>query len=130
MDQYTDWFKWVHDARNIRKKVVSGDLPEGGINYWEFYKTDHNLAEGLGMNVYRLGIEWSRIFPSSTAGVNVDVDVASDGIARVNIDQDDVQRLESLADGDALNHYETVINDLRDRGFKVIVCLNHFTLPL
>ncbi len=131
LDPNTDWFKWVHDAENIRKKVVSSDLPEDGINYWELYRADHDLAKGLGMNAYRLGIEWSRIFPESTAGIDVDVEKASDGgVARVNLDQGDIQKLKSLANNEALKHYESVIDDLRDKGFKVIVCLNHFTLPL
>ncbi|MDH5362929.1 MAG: beta-galactosidase BgaS [Aigarchaeota archaeon] len=131
LDPNTDWFKWVHDTQNIQKKVVSGDLPESGVNYWELYEADHDLAKGLGMNAYRLGIEWSRIFPENTAGVEVDVDIASDGgVARVDLDQDDLQRLESLANAEALGHYEMVIEDLRDKGLKVIVCLNHFTLPL
>ena len=131
LDPNTDWFKWVHDAHNIQKKVVSGDLPENGVNYWEFYKADHDLAKDLGMNAYRLGIEWSRIFPRNTSDVEVDVDIASDsGVAHVDLDEGDLQKLESIANAEALSHYEMVIDDLREKAFKVIVCLNHFTLPL
>lgn len=131
LDPNTDWFKWVHDPQNIQRKVVSGDLPEDGVNYWELYKSDHDLAKNLGMNAYRLGIEWSRIFPTSTRGIEVNVDMSSDGgVARIDMDRGDLLRLESLANPDALSHYEIVIDDLREKGFKVIVCLNHFTLPL
>lgn len=131
LDPNTDWFKWVHDAENIRKRVVSGDFPEDGINYWELYNSDHDLAKGLGMNAFRLGIEWSRIFPASTTGFDVDVEIASDGgVARVDLDLSDLQKLESLANVEALKHYELIIDDLREKGLKVIVCLNHFTLPL
>ncbi|MEM3623453.1 MAG: glycoside hydrolase family 1 protein, partial [Candidatus Bathyarchaeia archaeon] len=28
LDPNTDWYAWVHDAQNIRKGLVSGDLPE------------------------------------------------------------------------------------------------------
>jgi beta-galactosidase len=27
VDSGSDWYLWVHDASNIRKGVVSGDLP-------------------------------------------------------------------------------------------------------
>ena len=28
LDSNTDWYQWVHDAENIRKGFVSGDLPD------------------------------------------------------------------------------------------------------
>jgi len=131
VDANTDWFVWVHDAENIRRGIVSGDLPENGIDYWHFYAKDHELAKKLGLNAYRIGIEWSRIFPESTAAVQVGVERASDGnISRVDVDEKALEELEKLADKEALNHYRLVIEDLRAKGFKVFVCLNHFTLPL
>lgn len=131
IDPNTDWFKWVHDAENIRSGTVSGDLPENGVNYWELYRADHDLARGLGMNAYRLGVEWSRIFPKSTSEARAGVETASDGrISRIDLDEKNLEKLESLADMDALKHYEKMIDSLREKGFKVIICLNHFTLPL
>lgn len=131
LDPNTDWFKWVHDSKNIEMKVVSGDLPEEGVNYWELYKKDHDIAKNLGMNAFRIGVEWSRIFPKSTAGVEVGVEVADDGgIARVDMDHADIEKLETLASRDSLVHYRSIIEDLIEKGFRVIVCLNHFTLPL
>ncbi|MGC8831901.1 MAG: beta-galactosidase BgaS [Thermoproteota archaeon] len=131
VDPNTDWFKWVHDARNIRNRTVSGDLPENGVNYWELYKVDHDLARGLGMNAYRLGVEWSRIFPKNTSMVEAGVETDSDGrVSRIELDEKSLEKLESLADMNALKHYEKMVDDLRDKGFKVIICLNHFTLPL
>jgi beta-galactosidase len=131
IDPNTDWFKWVHDSRNIANKIVSGDLPENGVDYWDLYNVDHDLARGMGVNAYRLGVEWSRIFPKSTSQVKVGVETASDGgISRIDIDVGDLEKLEMLADINALEHYSEIINDLRNKNFKVIVCLNHFTLPL
>ncbi|MEM2821035.1 MAG: glycoside hydrolase family 1 protein, partial [Thermoproteota archaeon] len=49
IDPNTDWFKWVHDPKNISNKVVSGDFPENGVNYWDLYNFDHDLAKGMGM---------------------------------------------------------------------------------
>lgn len=131
IDPNTDWFKWVHDPKNISNKVVSGDFPENGVNYWDLYNFDHDLARGMGMNAYRLGVEWSRIFPKSTLSVEVGVEAAADGgISKVNIDSGDLEKLEALANIDALKHYSKIIDDLKNKNFKVIVCLNHFTLPL
>jgi beta-galactosidase len=131
VDANTDWFKWVHDAGNIQRKLVSGDFPEDGINYWETYRSDHDLAKSLGMNAYRIGVEWSRVFPKTTASVDVGVETEADGtISRVDMDDSDLLRLKAIADAESLRHYRDVVDDLRSKGFKVIVCLNHFSLPL
>ncbi len=88
-------------------------------------------AKELGFNAFRIGVEWSRIFPKSTTSIEVGVERASDGnIADININEGTLQRLEKVADNKALDHYRDIIGDLRQKGFKVFVCLNHFTLPL
>lgn len=130
IDPLTDWFRWVHDEENIRKGVVSGDLPEHGINYWELFREDHARAEALGLNAYRLNVEWSRVFPRPTYRVEIGVE-ERDGLAvGLDISHDDVERLDKLANHEAVKHYREVIEDLRARGFKVILNLVHFTLPL
>ena len=131
IDPNTDWYVWVHDSKNIRKGIVSGDLPEKGVDYWTLYKQDHVIAKQLGLNAYRIGVEWSRIFPTSTSAVEVQVEKASDGnIAKIDVDQSALESLEKLANQDALSHYRDVIEDLQTNGFEVFLCLNHFTLPL
>jgi beta-galactosidase len=131
IDPNTDWYVWVHDSSNMQKGIVSGDLPEKGVNYWELYKQDHTIAKKLGLNAYRIGIEWSRIFPTSTSTVEVGVKRASDGnIAKIEVDESALENLEKIADKDAVSHYRNVIEDLRANKFEVFVCLNHFTLPL
>jgi beta-galactosidase len=131
IDPNTDWYVWAHDPSNIRKGIVSGDLPERGINYWNLYKQDHATAKSLGLNAYRIGIEWSRIFPESTSGIEVGVERASDGnIAKIDVDESALENLEKVADRAAVSHYRDVIEDLRISDFQVFVCLNHFTLPL
>jgi len=131
IDSNTDWYVWVHDPVNIQRSTVSGDLPENGVDYWSMYKSDHRIAKRLGLNAYRIGIEWSRIFPKDTSMIKVGVENASDGnIAKIEIDDYALESLEEAASKDALNHYRDVIEDLRTKEFKVFVCLNHFTLPL
>jgi beta-galactosidase len=131
VDANTDWFVWVYDAENIRRGLVSGDLPENGVDYWSLYNKDHEAARKLGLNAYRIGVEWSRVFPKSTSAVEVGVERASDGnISKIEVESKALEMLEEMADKEALNHYRAVIADLRERDFKVFVCLNHFTLPL
>jgi beta-galactosidase len=131
VDAGSDWYLWVHDKTNIQKGVVSGDLPENGVNYWNLYEKDHRIARRLGLNAYRIGVEWSRIFPQSTAAIKLEFEKASDGsFARVEVNDAALQRLDEAADKAAVNHYRAVIEDLRDNGIRVFVCLNHFTLPL
>jgi beta-galactosidase len=131
IDPNTDWYAWVHDHINIQKGIVSGDLPENGVNNWDLYKNDHRIAKRLGLNAYRIGIEWSRIFPKSTSLIEVGVEKASDGnIVDIEVDNHTLESLDEEASKDALSHYREVIQDLRDKNFKVFLCLNHFTLPL
>jgi len=131
IDPNTDWYAWVHDPSNIQKGIVSGDLPERGINCWELYKQDHTIAKKLGLNAYRIGIEWSRVFPTNTSLVEVGVEKASDGnISKIDVEESALEDLEKVADKHAVGHYQDVIEDLRANNFEVFVCLNHFTLPL
>jgi len=131
IDPNTDWYVWVHDSSNIRKGIVSGDLPERGVDYWSLYKQDHAIAKQLGLNAYRIGVEWSRVFPTSTFAVKVPVEKASNGdISKIDIDESALKGLETIANQDAVRHYRDVIEDLQDNGFEVFLCLNHFTLPL
>jgi beta-galactosidase len=131
IDPNTDWYVWTHDASNIRKGIVSGDLPEKSVDYWSLYKQDHAIAKQLGLNAYRIGVEWSRIFPKSTSTVTVPIEKASNGdITKIEVDQSALEKLDALANQDALRHYQEVIEDLQTNGFEVFVCLNHFTLPL
>lgn len=131
IDPNTDWYVWVHDTNNIQRGIVSGDLPENGVNYWNLYNKDHDIAKKLGLNAYRIGIEWSRIFQESTSNIEVGVQRASDkNIAKIDVNDDALENLEKIANKDAVSHYRAVIEDLRVNDFEVFVCLNHFTLPL
>lgn len=131
IDANTDWYAWIHDPFNIKKGIGKGDVPENGIDYWNNYKEDHENAQNLGLNAYRIGIEWSRIFLKSTFPVRADVERDTDNlITKIEIDEAVIEKLHEKAENNALLHYRTIINDLRSRGFKVLLCLNHFTLPL
>ena len=71
-DDNSDWWVWVRDPANVMAHRVSGDLPENGPGFYALYAHDARLARGkLHGNALRLSIEWSRIFPTSTAGVDI-----------------------------------------------------------
>jgi beta-galactosidase len=120
-DEGTDWWVWVRDPANLAADRVSGDLPEAGPGFWNLYKRDAKLVRGqLAGNAFRMGIEWSRIFPMSTAGVDASGGITADVLAA----------LDGLADQDAVAHYRAVFTALRKRHLRPLVTLNHFTLPL
>ncbi len=110
-DKNTDWYVWSTDEMNAFKGLVSGDSPENGPNYWGNYEKFHRLAEDAGMSAFRIGLEWSRLFPEETFSASF-------------------SELNGLADEEAVNHYRKILRDLKERGITVMVDLNHFTLPL
>lgn len=130
VDPNTDWWVWVHDPNNIISGIVSGHLPEEGPGYLTLYKADHDIAEKLGADTLRLGIEWSRIFPESTKQVQVSVERDEEGvITRVEVSESALNSLRELANKNAIETYKKLFKDWSDRGKKLILNLNHFTLP-
>ncbi|UNQ73328.1 beta-galactosidase BgaS [Infirmifilum sp. NZ] len=131
IDPNTDWWAWVRDPKNIFEGLVSGDLPEDGVDYAEYYPKDHELARSLSLDVYRVTVEWSRIFPYPTSLVEVDVERDGLGFIKdVRISEETLRHLDRIASKRYVSFYRELIADLRKRGFKVIVNLNHFTLPI
>src|SRR5215471_11157373 len=70
---------------------------------WEpyYHQNDFELATKLGMNAFRIGIEWARIEPEK--------------------DQWDKQ---------AIDHYRQMVRSTVERGLTPVITLNHLTLPL
>lgn len=75
----------------------SGDAVDG----WARYAEDADLAADLGLDIYRLSIEWSR-----------------------------VEQSRGVWDEAAWQHYSDVIDSLRSRGLEPSVTLHHFTEPI
>jgi len=78
--------------------------PAGGaVKTWhpEYYVQDFGLAKGLGLNSFRISLEWARIEPEKDSW-----------------------------DQEAIDHYKEMISAMRDRGLTPIVTLNHSSLPL
>ncbi|MCT7657565.1 family 1 glycosylhydrolase [Mycobacterium deserti] len=122
VDPNSDWYKWVHDPINQLLGLTKG-VPENGPGAYVNYDEDARLArDELEMNSFRMGIEWSRIFPKSTASV----DISDDGGA---ITEADLEALDALADQEEVEHYRDVLASLRAHGLEPMVTVTHFSLP-
>ncbi len=122
VDPNSDWYKWVHDPINQLLGLTHG-VPENGPGTYVEFDHDAYLAETeLGMNTFRMSIEWSRIFPNSTASV----DISDEG---GTVSQADLDALNALADQDEVEHYREVFASLRAHHLEPLITINHFTLP-
>jgi len=70
-------------------------------HHYTLYREDLSLLKDLGVNAYRFSLEWSRIQPREDAW-----------------------------DEHAVEHYQEIIEILRDNGIEPVVTLHHFTHPL
>ncbi len=70
-------------------------------NQYNLFEDDFQLLASLGHNTHRLSIEWARIEPEE-----------GDFIAS------------------EIEHYKKILSSLKDKKIKIMLTLNHFTLPL
>ena len=121
LDINSDWWQWTHDPVNNLLLGWKGAVPEDGPGAYTQYLNDIALArDGVGADTFRMSIEWSRIFPNSTAGVDV-----SGGFTDATMAQ-----LDALANQDEVSHYRDVLTAMNAAGLDPMVTINHFTLPL
>jgi beta-glucosidase len=81
----------------------SGKLPVSGTacDHYNRYEEDFQIAKDIGLNAFRISIEWSRIEPA-----------------------------ENQWDKTAIEHYRKVLKKMKELGLVRNVTLHHFTLPL
>jgi beta-glucosidase/6-phospho-beta-glucosidase/beta-galactosidase len=119
-DEASDWYTWAHDAGNIADGTVSGDVPENGPGHWARFRRDLKLAaKRLHNNAFRFSVEWSRIFPHSTEGIDVGE----------RIGERDLERLDRRANRRAVRHYRKVLKAAAKQGITPFVTLHHWTIP-
>lgn len=122
VDPNSDWYKWVHDPINQLLRITNG-VPENGPGTYVAYDSDALLVRNdLGMNTFRMSVEWSRIFPNSTAAVDITDEGGTVSLA-------DLEALDALANDAEVAHYRAVFASLRAHGLEPFVTVNHFTLP-
>ncbi len=128
----TDWWAWVHDEANVTAGRVSGDTPLDGPGFWERYDQDLTLAsEGLRNNSIRLAVDWGRVFPEPTTVVEVDVKRDRRGnVWRVALEEEDLDNLDRLSDGDAVDRYREMLESAHGHGLTPMLTLYHWPIPL
>jgi beta-glucosidase len=89
----SDWWYW-------EKK---GKVPESGIatDHYHRYEEDFKIAKDIGLNAFRISIEWARIEPA-----------------------------EGQFETKEVEHYLKVLKKMKELGLTRMVTLWHFTLPM
>jgi beta-glucosidase len=92
----TDWWRFERSEGTTAIEVC-GDACDS----WNRYEEDLDILASLGLNAFRLSIEWARVEP-----------------------------VRGTFSSEALEHYRAVLTACRARGIVPVVTLHHFTLPL
>ncbi|CDO98731.1 unnamed protein product [Coffea canephora] len=80
--------------------------PEERLRFWSDPDTELKLAKDTGVQVFRMGIDWTRIMP-----------------------EEPVTGLKETVNYAALERYRWIINRVRSYGMKVMLTLFHHSLP-
>ena len=114
-DRASDWFQWITTPRIVNNPVLfmSKDPPRAAPGFFELYEADlDRAAYELHNGSLRLSLEWSRIFPRETFGL------------------EGYDALRSAASAEGLAYYHRVLAAMRARGLTPLVTLSHYSLPL
>lgn len=95
-DENNNWARFAREG-----KVDDGTSPVRACDHYNRWREDIDLMAEMGMQIYRFGIEWSRIEP-------VRGDFRPDVLA----------------------HYREEIEYMREKGIKPLLTLHHFNNPL
>ena len=95
-DENNNWARFAKEG-----KVYDGTSPVRAADHYVRWREDIDLMAEMGLKVYRLGIEWSRIEPERNS-----------------------------FSGEALARYREEIEYMVERGIKPLLTLHHFTNPL
>ena len=95
-DRNNSWFAWAL----LPGHVADGSNPVRATDHWTRWREDTELMAELGLQVYRMGVEWSRVEP----------------------------RMGEF-DHTVLDRYREELQALRDNGIEPLVTLHHFANP-
>lgn len=93
---------WLPDYEDLKVQIADPNnyISGKGVDHYNRYIEDFDLAKKLQMNSLRFGIEWARINPS-----------------------------EGVWDKEAIAHYHRYIDELHARGIEPIMNIWHWTMP-
>ncbi len=113
-DRASDWYQWVTDEELIADggNHLSGDPMSQAPGHYELYDQDLQLAEDMGLTLFRFSFEWSRLFPDSAEQATT------------------VEELAALVDAEQLAWYHDYLDAMAVHGLQPVATINHYTLPL
>ncbi len=88
---------------------LSGRVEPSGpaVRFWEDPDTHIELVRGMGLDSFRISIEWARVFPSRAPGMHGPPE----------------------PDETAVRRYAEIIESIYEAGLGPLITLNHFTYP-
>ncbi len=92
----SNWNDWYAQG-----KIKDDTDPATGNDHWVKWREDTELLAQMGIQVYRLGIEWARIFPE-----------------------------EGKIDESAIAQYRQELELLKEKGIRPLLTIHHFTNPM
>ena len=95
-DENNNWARFAREG-----KVKDGTTPVRAADHYVRFREDIDLMAEMGMQIYRFGIEWSRIEPKRG-------EYSSEAIA----------------------HYRELIEYMVEKGIRPLLTIHHFTNPL
>ncbi len=95
-DKNNNWYRFAEEG-----KVEDKTSPYRADDHYERWREDIDIMTDMGLQIYRFGVEWSRIEPN-----------------------------QGEFDKNALAHYREEIEYMREKGIKPMLTLHHFTNPL
>jgi len=95
-DRNNSWFDW-----SLKGKILDKSSPLRANDHYVRYREDTALLKKMGIQIYRFGVEWSRIEPEP-----------------------------GVFDENVLFHYKQELTLLKEMGIEPLVTLHHFTNPV
>ena len=95
-DRNNNWARFADEG-----KIYDKSTPVRACDHYRRFKEDIDMMADMGIEVYRFGIEWSRIEPA-----------------------------EGAFDLDVIAHYRDEIEYMISRGIRPMLTIHHFTNPL
>ena len=95
-DENNNWARFAKEG-----KVTDGTSPLRADDHYNRFREDIDLMADMGLQIYRFGIEWSRIEPER-----------------------------GVYSEEAIAHYREEIEYMKARGIRPLLTIHHFTNPL
>lgn len=95
-DRNNNWYDWAQQPGTIK----DGSSPERATDHWRRWREDTDLMAQLGLQTYRMGLEWSRLEPE-----------------------------QGRFERDVVERYREEIRAVKAAGIVPLVTLHHFTNP-